>query len=267
MEEDSPRCSPWGRKPAWMGTRFVVADESGTHPEYRNRIVGAKETDAVWSRDVFDGGWPDAPVRTLENATLRDCRDAGSPVPGSRPGEGDVIGTGPTGRRSRGTTRTFPDWPRPEISKRWQLRRPKRGSGQKRGFAADIVREVAADAERNSERPRAERPAIVVIVEEAEVQALRLCRYRGAYGAEPRTVVLVEGESDQRAVEALAERRGRDLAAEGVSVVPIGGSKNFGRFRATTARTDSTSDWQGSVTPRRNGMCAVGSSGPASAPT
>jgi hypothetical protein len=46
----------------------------------------------------------------------------------------------------------------------------------------------------------------------------------------PRAVVLVEGESDQRALEALAERRGRDLAAEGVSVVPIGGSKNIGRF-------------------------------------
>ena len=46
----------------------------------------------------------------------------------------------------------------------------------------------------------------------------------------PRTVVLVEGESDQRALEALAERRGRDLAAGGVSVVLIGGSKNIGRF-------------------------------------
>src|SRR5712692_7499664 len=46
----------------------------------------------------------------------------------------------------------------------------------------------------------------------------------------PRTVVLVEGVSDQRALEALAERRGRQLAAEGVSVVPIGGSKNIGRF-------------------------------------
>jgi hypothetical protein len=46
----------------------------------------------------------------------------------------------------------------------------------------------------------------------------------------PRTVVLVEGVSDQRALEALAERRGRHLAAEGVSVVPIGGSKNIGRF-------------------------------------
>jgi hypothetical protein len=45
-----------------------------------------------------------------------------------------------------------------------------------------------------------------------------------------RTVVLVEGASDQRALEALAGRRGRQLAAEGVSVVSIGGSKNIGRF-------------------------------------
>jgi len=43
-------------------------------------------------------------------------------------------------------------------------------------------------------------------------------------------VVLVEGISDQRAVDALAERRGRDLAAEGVSVVPIGGAQAIGRF-------------------------------------
>ena len=43
-------------------------------------------------------------------------------------------------------------------------------------------------------------------------------------------MVLVEGVSDQLALEALARRRGRDLVAEGVSIVPIGGSKNIGRF-------------------------------------
>jgi hypothetical protein len=43
-------------------------------------------------------------------------------------------------------------------------------------------------------------------------------------------VVLVEGISDQVAVEALAERRGRELEAEGVSVVPIGGAQSIGRF-------------------------------------
>ena len=45
-------------------------------------------------------------------------------------------------------------------------------------------------------------------------------------------MVLVEGRSDQLAVEALAVRRGHDLEAEGISVVPIGGSKNFGKFLA-----------------------------------
>jgi len=39
-----------------------------------------------------------------------------------------------------------------------------------------------------------------------------------------RAVVLVEGISDQRALMTLATRRGRDLEAEGVSVVPIGGA-------------------------------------------
>ena len=46
----------------------------------------------------------------------------------------------------------------------------------------------------------------------------------------PHAVVLVEGISDQLALEALAERRGRNLAAEGVSVVPIGGAHAIGRF-------------------------------------
>jgi hypothetical protein len=45
-----------------------------------------------------------------------------------------------------------------------------------------------------------------------------------------RTVVLVEGISDKLALERLAERRGRNLDAERVSIVPIGGSKNIGRF-------------------------------------
>jgi Overcoming lysogenization defect protein-like, TOPRIM domain len=49
-------------------------------------------------------------------------------------------------------------------------------------------------------------------------------------GTTTRTVVLVEGISDQRALEALAERRGRDLRAEGISIVPMGGAQAIGRF-------------------------------------
>jgi hypothetical protein len=44
------------------------------------------------------------------------------------------------------------------------------------------------------------------------------------------TVVLVEGVSDRSAVEALAARRERDLAGEGVCVLPIGGAMSAGRF-------------------------------------
>lgn len=45
-----------------------------------------------------------------------------------------------------------------------------------------------------------------------------------------RTIVLVEGSSDQVALEALATHHGRDLGAEGVAVVPLGGATSIGRF-------------------------------------
>jgi hypothetical protein len=45
-----------------------------------------------------------------------------------------------------------------------------------------------------------------------------------------RAVVLLEGPSDLAAVSALAARRGRDLAGEGVCVLPMGGAMSVGRF-------------------------------------
>ena len=49
-------------------------------------------------------------------------------------------------------------------------------------------------------------------------------------------VVLVEGVSDQGAVEALAERYGRDLDAEGIAVVAMGGAQAIGSFLAQYPR-------------------------------
>ena len=46
----------------------------------------------------------------------------------------------------------------------------------------------------------------------------------------PRAVLLVEGLSDARALETLAARRGRNLDAEGVSIIPIGGAQAIGSF-------------------------------------
>ncbi len=51
-----------------------------------------------------------------------------------------------------------------------------------------------------------------------------------AASRDSQAVVLVEGVSDRFALEALAERRGRNLDAEGISVVPMGGAQSVGRF-------------------------------------
>jgi hypothetical protein len=51
-----------------------------------------------------------------------------------------------------------------------------------------------------------------------------------AAGVDLRAVVLVEGISDQAALETLADRQGRSLDAKGVSIVPIGGATNIGHF-------------------------------------
>jgi len=51
-----------------------------------------------------------------------------------------------------------------------------------------------------------------------------------ARAANARAAILVEGWSDEAALEALARRRGRDLRAEGVVVVPTGGATNVQRF-------------------------------------
>ena len=51
-----------------------------------------------------------------------------------------------------------------------------------------------------------------------------------ATGADSRAVVLVEGVSDQVALEALAERLGRNLTAENISILPMGGATNISSF-------------------------------------
>jgi len=49
-------------------------------------------------------------------------------------------------------------------------------------------------------------------------------------GAAAKTVILVEGVSDQRAIQVLASRQGRDLERDGVAIIPIAGATNIVRF-------------------------------------
>jgi hypothetical protein len=46
----------------------------------------------------------------------------------------------------------------------------------------------------------------------------------------PRAAILVEGRSDQAAVRALATRRGRNLDADAVAIVAVGGVTNLGHY-------------------------------------
>jgi nitronate monooxygenase len=49
------------------GTRFLMTDESGAHPAYKQRLIGAQETILT---ELFGVGWP-APHRVVPNAATR----------------------------------------------------------------------------------------------------------------------------------------------------------------------------------------------------
>ncbi len=79
-----------GAQAAWIGTRFLAADEADVHPDYRRRVLTATAADTYYSR-LYDGTWPDAPGRVLRNSTIEAWEAAGKPAPGQRPGEGERI--------------------------------------------------------------------------------------------------------------------------------------------------------------------------------
>lgn len=80
-----------GAAGAWLGTRFVMSNESAAHPLYQEKLIAADATDTVYG-ELFAGDWSNAPLRTLRNSTVRAWEAAGRPALGSRPGEGDVVG-------------------------------------------------------------------------------------------------------------------------------------------------------------------------------
>ena len=80
-----------GAQAAWVGTRFLLAQEMPIHDEYRGRLIRATEADAQWYPDLYDVGWPDSPHRALRNSTAEMWEAAGRPPLERRPGYGDVI--------------------------------------------------------------------------------------------------------------------------------------------------------------------------------
>jgi nitronate monooxygenase len=80
-----------GAQAAWLGTRFLLAEEMPVHEDYRRALMAAAETDPQWYPNLYDVGWPDSPHRALRNSTARTWEAAGRPPDEQRPGNGDVI--------------------------------------------------------------------------------------------------------------------------------------------------------------------------------
>ena len=80
-----------GAQAAWVGTRFLLAQEMPIHQEYRTRLMDAVETDAEWYPDLYDVDWPDSPHRALRNSTAEMWEAAGRTPLERRPGVGDVL--------------------------------------------------------------------------------------------------------------------------------------------------------------------------------
>jgi nitronate monooxygenase len=80
-----------GAQAAWLGTRFLLAEEMPIHEDYRRRLMAAAETDAQLYPNLYEVGWPDSPHRALRNSTANMWEAAGRPPLAQRPGAGDVI--------------------------------------------------------------------------------------------------------------------------------------------------------------------------------
>ncbi|HLW77085.1 MAG TPA: nitronate monooxygenase [Bryobacteraceae bacterium] len=134
-----------------MGTRFVASQESRAHPAYKQRLLEARAEDTVHT-SLFDGGWEGAPHRVIRNSTVEEWERAGRPKRGHRPTEGAFIG------RIKGKEIALYDDTPPLRDLEGEWERCPLYAGESVALvhelrpAAEIVREVAAEAERTIAR-------------------------------------------------------------------------------------------------------------------
>lgn len=92
-----------GAQAGWLGTRFLTATEASTHEIYRTQVLESSGEDAVYT-GCFDGGWPNAPHRTLRNSTMIAWEEAGSPRAPARRARAPLSRSRATVERSCATT-------------------------------------------------------------------------------------------------------------------------------------------------------------------
>nr|MDQ4041684.1 nitronate monooxygenase [Actinomycetota bacterium] len=121
--------------------------EADVHPVYRERLYMAQAIDAHLT-EIFDVGWPDAPLRALRNSTWEAWRAAGEPPPGARPGESEIVATGEDGRAIARYSNDSPvAGASGDIAAMCLYAGQGVGLAQRIQPAAEIVRELAEGAE------------------------------------------------------------------------------------------------------------------------
>ncbi|MGE5281752.1 MAG: NAD(P)H-dependent flavin oxidoreductase [Chloroflexota bacterium] len=89
---DVERALDAGASAAVAGTRFLLAEESRAHPEYKRRLLGADETILT---ELFGLGWP-APHRVVPNAaTERGSSEPLPPLAATDDGPVELVDDGP----------------------------------------------------------------------------------------------------------------------------------------------------------------------------
>lgn len=73
-----------GAEGVWVGTRLVASTEAYAHPEYKNRIVQAREGSTV-STTMFGPEWPGQPVRVLRNRIVDEWAGREGHIPDPPP--------------------------------------------------------------------------------------------------------------------------------------------------------------------------------------
>jgi NAD(P)H-dependent flavin oxidoreductase YrpB (nitropropane dioxygenase family) len=123
-----------------VGTRFLVADETDAHPAYVDAIIRAGPEDTALT-DRFSVMWPDAPHRVL-----RSCIEAAESF------RGDVVGEMAVGEQRMPLPRFAVPAPSSSTTGAIEAMALYAGEGvgavKRREPAADIVREIAGEAER-----------------------------------------------------------------------------------------------------------------------
>lgn len=87
-----------GASAVFIGTGFLASEEAHIHSLYRESLLKASEADTVYTT-LFNGGWPDAPHRVLQNNTFVNWKNAGCPPDGQRPKENEVAAVSASGEK------------------------------------------------------------------------------------------------------------------------------------------------------------------------